>query len=253
MNTFISKQKTIEKCENDKFEDIRPIIDGIDDLFFVMDKNRVVTEVNKSTCKFFNKQPEELLGKHCFEIVHGTSSPWPDCPATKTYETKQSLTKEIIDPNCGVPLLITTSPLLDEQNELTHVIHVAKDMTAIKQTEMELHIAANLFDAISDSILVHDMDGKILFFNEAAYKTRGYTRDEFQKLHIQDLEKPDTPRFFWNSNETNDRQWRGYIRIGQFAQGQKSLAYRSTCPNNRVRRQKTGFKCDPGYFGTQES
>jgi PAS domain S-box-containing protein len=196
LNTYISKQKKLEKCKNTKFEETRAIIDGIDDLLFVMDKNRVITEVNKSTCQFFKKKPEELLGKHCFEIVHGTNSPWPDCPATKTYETKQSLTKEIIDPNCGVPFLVTTSPVLDEQSEVAQIIHIAKDITSIKQTEMERHLAASLFDAVSDSILVHDMGGKILFFNEAAYKTRGYTRDEFQGLCIQDLAKPGNPTFF---------------------------------------------------------
>ena len=62
--------------------------------------------------------------------------------------------------------------------------------------EIELHIAANLFDAASDSIIVHDLDGRLVYFNEAAYKTRGFTNEEFQALYIQDLEVPDNPRFF---------------------------------------------------------
>src|ERR1700690_3989915 len=161
-----------------------------------MDKNRIITEVNKTTCDFFNKKPEEMLGKYCFEIVHGTNCPLSDCPATKTFETKGSVTKEVNDPNLGIPLLITTSPILDEQGQITQIIHVAKDISAIKQAEMELHIAANLFDAVSDSILVHDSDGKILYFNETAYKTRGYSKDEFQRLSIQNLEAPGDPSFF---------------------------------------------------------
>jgi PAS domain S-box-containing protein len=61
---------------------------------------------------------------------------------------------------------------------------------------MEIHLAANFFDVASDSILVHDLDGRIVYFNESAHKTRGYTRDEFQRLSIKDLEVPDNPRFF---------------------------------------------------------
>jgi PAS domain S-box-containing protein len=76
------------------------------------------------------------------------------------------------------------------------VIHIAKDITEMKLAELEIHLAANLFDVASDSILVHDMDGRIVYFNESAYKTRGYTRDEFQRLSIKDLEVPDNPRFF---------------------------------------------------------
>jgi PAS domain S-box-containing protein len=161
-----------------------------------MDKNRVITEVNKSFCEAFKKKPEELLGKHCFEIVHGTDCIWANCPAEKTIKTKKVVTKEVNDPNLRIPLLVTTSPILDKNGEIERVIHIAKDITEMKLAEMEIQLAANLFDVASDSILVHDLDGRIVYFNESACKTRGYTRDEFQRLSIKDLEVPDNPRFF---------------------------------------------------------
>ncbi len=114
----ISKRSDEQEDREAKSDKIRAIIDGIGDLLFVMDKNRIITEVNKTTCEVFKKKPEEMLGKHCYEIVHGTDCPWPGCPATKTFETKQSVTKEINDPNLGIPLLVTTSPILDEQGEV---------------------------------------------------------------------------------------------------------------------------------------
>jgi PAS domain S-box-containing protein len=40
------------------------------------------------------------------------------------------------------------------------------------------------------------LEGRIVYFNEAAYRTRGYSEDEFQTLNISDLEVPDCPRFF---------------------------------------------------------
>ena len=182
--------------EKNKSNEIQVIFNGIADLIFVMDKNRVITKVNKATCDAFKKKPEELIGKYCYEIVHGTNCPWPNCPATKTFETKQTATEEVNDSNLGIPLLVTTSPILDEQGEVAQVIHIAKDITKIKLAEMEMHFSANLFDATSDSILVHDLDGRLVYFNDAAYKTRGYTREEFQALTIQDLEVPGNPRFF---------------------------------------------------------
>lgn len=136
-----------------------------------------------------------MIGRHCYEIVHGTEEPWCNCPATKSCQTKQTITEEVDDPNVGMPLLVTTSPVLDEQGEVAQIIHIAKDITKMKLAEMELHIAANLFGAASDSILVHDLEGKLVYFNEAAYKTTGYTRDEFQALTIRDL-SPGNPGFF---------------------------------------------------------
>ncbi len=186
----ITERKKLEKENEDKVLEMAKIMDSIGDLLFVMDADRRLVMVNKSTCDAFKKKPEELIGKHCYEIVHGTDKPWPDCPATKTFETKQTATGEVDDPHVGVPLLITTSPILDEKGEVTQIVHVAKDITKIKLAEMEMHIAANLFDAASDSILVHDLDGRIVYFNEAAHKLRGYSREEFQKLKITDLEAP---------------------------------------------------------------
>jgi PAS domain S-box-containing protein len=192
----ITSRKDQERAEKTRTDKIRGVMDGVGDLLFVMDKNRVITEVNKATCEVFKKKPEELIGKYCYEIVHGTSCPWPDCPAAETFETKQSVTKEIIDPDLGIPLLVTTSPILDEQGEIAQIIHIAKDITALKLAEMEVHISANLFEAASDSIMVHDLTGKLVYFNEAAYKTRGYTKQEFQTLNIQDIELPGDPKFF---------------------------------------------------------
>jgi PAS domain S-box-containing protein len=125
----IAKEKTRESTEVNK------ILDGIGDLLFVMDRNRVITRVNKSTCDALKKKPEDLIGKHCYEVVHGTSEPWPNCPAGKTFETKQTVTAEINDRNIGLPLLITTSPILDEKGELIQCVHIAKDITEQKKAE----------------------------------------------------------------------------------------------------------------------
>jgi PAS domain S-box-containing protein len=138
---IIHISKEINQCNNIAKEKIREsaevnkILDGIGDLLFVMDRNRVITRVNKSTCDVLKKKPEDLIGKYCYEVVHGTKEPWPNCPAGKTFETKQTNTVEINDPKLGLPLLITTSPILDEKGELVQCVHIAKDITEQKKTE----------------------------------------------------------------------------------------------------------------------
>jgi PAS domain S-box-containing protein len=72
-------------------------------------------------------------------------------------------------------------------SELAHGIRAAAKH---KQIQNKVYFAANLFDAVVDSILVHDFDGKIVFFNEEAHKLRGYSKEEFQELKVPDLEVP---------------------------------------------------------------
>lgn len=192
----MTNAKDRESAEKARPDEIHGIIDGIGDLLFVIDKNRVITRVNKATCEAFKKAPDEIIGRYCYEVVHGTKSPWCNCPATQTFETKQIVTEEVNDPHLGITSLVTTSPILDEQGEVEKIIHIAKDITKLKLAETELHIAANLFSEASDSIIVHDLDGRLIFFNESAHKSRGYTEDEFQSLTVKDLEVPGNPRFF---------------------------------------------------------
>jgi len=65
------------------------------------------------------------------------------------------------------------------------------DITERKQAEEELNFRAQLLGAATDSIFVHDFEGKIIYANEVAYKSRGYTREEFMKMNIRELAVPE--------------------------------------------------------------
>ncbi len=186
----ITKNKKIEEEKNKEVYEGTKILDDIGDLIFVMDKNRNITRVNKSTCDVLKKKPEDLIGKHCYDVVHRTNNPWQNCPAEKTFETKQTTTVEINDPNIGLPLLITTSPILDEQGDLIQCVHVAKDITKQKKVEEALKKSEEEFSSLFDNMLngfaycqmKFDATGKPVDFvylqiNQAFEKITGLKRD----------------------------------------------------------------------------
>jgi len=73
-------------------------------------------------------------------------------------------------------------------NLLSRAIHYAIKR---KHIEEELKIKAQLLNAATDSIFVHDFDGNFIYVNEAAYKIRGYTRDELMSLNLHELDLPE--------------------------------------------------------------
>ena len=73
------KEKTREFTEGNK------ILDGIGDLLFVMDKNRIIMRVNKSTCDALKKEPEDLIGKHCYEVLNGNGCCLLELPSKKDF------------------------------------------------------------------------------------------------------------------------------------------------------------------------
>ncbi len=68
---------------------------------------------------------------------------------------------------------------------------IVHDITERKRLEVELAMKAQLLDLSSDSIFVVDGEGNFQYANEAAYKTRGYSREELLNTPLADLDTPE--------------------------------------------------------------
>jgi len=137
IGTLMERKKAEEEIRR-KSEEWKKTFDAITDFVFIVDKDYRLERVNRALCNALKKEPEELIGKRCFEVLHGTDKPWPNCPHKKTLVTKKATTEEIFDPNLGVPLLITNSPILLDNDELIGAVHIVKDITERKRMEDEL-------------------------------------------------------------------------------------------------------------------
>jgi signal transduction histidine kinase len=85
-----------------------------------------------------------MIGKTCYEIYHETGSPVSNCPHQITMRTGKTAVEEIILPEKGTYLEVTTSPVFDEGGAVTATVHVARDITERKKMEEQLMIADRL-------------------------------------------------------------------------------------------------------------
>jgi PAS domain S-box-containing protein len=69
-------------------------------------------------------------------------------------------------------------------------VSAVMDITARKKQEEQVRILSSLFELASDAIFVCDTEGKIVYFNEATYKTAGYTKEEMAKLSLYEFCSP---------------------------------------------------------------
>jgi len=60
-----------------------------------------------------------------------------------------------------------------------------------KRLENQLEFDAHLFDAATDSIMVHDLDGNCVYVNEAAYRSHGYGKEELMGINLYQLNAPE--------------------------------------------------------------
>lgn len=123
------------------------IFDAITDLVFIQDTDFTIIKANKSLLKSLDLKEKDVVGKKCYEVLHKSDKPWPCCPNEKTKADCKAHTERVNDSNIGIPLLITTSPLLDEKGRLIGNVHIAKDISGIEKTEKELTESKKNLDA----------------------------------------------------------------------------------------------------------
>ena len=112
--------------------------DAIQDIITIQDKDMRIVKANKAAHDILQIEPGELVGKFCYEVFRGTSQPCQHCPELETFKDIQHHEANITHENLGKIFHVTSSPIFDERDEFTHIIHIAKDITEHKKMEREL-------------------------------------------------------------------------------------------------------------------
>lgn len=116
----------------------RRTFDAIPDMIFILDKDFNIILANQACLKNLKKSYQEIIGSKCHQLMHCSAQPWPHCPNVKLQQDLRVHTEEVDDPKVGLPLLVTTSPILNEKGEFIGSVHIAKDISERKKMEKEL-------------------------------------------------------------------------------------------------------------------
>jgi PAS domain S-box-containing protein len=140
----ISKRKKMEKDIRQAAEEWRETFDSITDAVSIHSNDFRLCRVNRAFADRFGMSPHQIVGKHCYEIVHGTKEPVPGCPHRETLHTGRPAGAEFLESENGICLELSTSPIFDERGEVTGTIHIARDITERKQQSLQLMLTDRL-------------------------------------------------------------------------------------------------------------
>ena len=118
--------------------------DSITDLVSIHDTEFNIIRANMAFVKYFGLHPREVIGKKCYEVIHGTDSPVAGCPHKITLDENRPVTKEILDPKTNRVFLVSTFPFYSPDGELLGSVHIAKDVTEEKEKEMRFIMTERL-------------------------------------------------------------------------------------------------------------
>ena len=102
---------------------------------WLLDKEMRIVVANTATQRLFGKDLQDVKGHHCWEIVHGSDKPVPECPVTRS---KRTLRRESMELHVGDQWHeITADPVISDNGTLIGFVHIVSTITERKKLEAE--------------------------------------------------------------------------------------------------------------------
>jgi diguanylate cyclase (GGDEF)-like protein/PAS domain S-box-containing protein len=199
----ISARKLAQQSMSELAAQWQATFDAITDAVMLLNREQRILRSNRAMQTLFQLSEKELAGKFCWEVVHGSPGPIPQCPFQRMLKT---LRRESLDLfREGRWLDITVDPVFDEHGSLLAVIHIIRDATERKLAEaalLESKMAAESYLNIAAEIIISlDKYGNVTHLNESGHHLLGYEQEELIGRNwfdtcLREAEKADLKRFF---------------------------------------------------------
>lgn len=137
---WLQSQLSLEKDKNTlraEYEQMarewQTTFDSISDPLWLLDAEFKIIRCNVASAHFTGTSQSNLIGRHCWELVHNTMEPIPSCPVLMMQNTKAKAQLELEFGDKW--LLVSVDPILDEKENIIGAVHVIHDITKRKAAE----------------------------------------------------------------------------------------------------------------------
>ncbi len=131
----VTEHKQAEKEIKDSATRWNNTFDAISDIVCVISKEHEFLEINASGLKLLNIPKEDIIGKKCYELIHGADSPIPICPCNAVLETHKPEFVEYEDN--GRYYMLSAWPIESGSGKVLSFVHIIADITDKKTAEDE--------------------------------------------------------------------------------------------------------------------
>ncbi|QLA16976.1 PAS domain-containing protein [Desulfolutivibrio sulfoxidireducens] len=107
--------------------------DAVPDLIALIDTNHRILRVNRAMAEKLGCSFANIVGRHCYELVHGLPTPPSYCPHVKLMASGKEERCEVFEPRLGCTFDVTVTTLRDASGNIRGSVHVMHDITERKR------------------------------------------------------------------------------------------------------------------------
>ena len=227
----ITERKRAEESLRESEELLRAVINADPNCIFLKDDNGRYLVVNEAVAALHSTTPEYMLRKTDADYLDNSLTT-PEQVERFRRDDQDIIARErprfIPQESFALPdgttrWFQTNKVPVFVEGKGTCVLGVAVDITERRKAEEALRESEEryraLFEQAADAVVVVDAQtGELLEFNDRAHEQLGYTRDEFQKLTIADIEVIESPEEVVGHLEKIVKRGRGAFETKQRAE-----------------------------------
>jgi diguanylate cyclase (GGDEF)-like protein/PAS domain S-box-containing protein len=178
----ITRRKLAEQAlQREKAIYQRTLLDNFPFAVWIKDTQSRFLSVNRGFAQIFGfNHPDELVGKTDFDIAPDHLAAGYVADDLKVLASRQNQHVEELILTQGALRWFETykAPVMDADGEILGSVGFARDITARKLAEENLHLAASVFSHAREGIMITKPDGAIIDVNIAFTRITGYSREE---------------------------------------------------------------------------
>jgi PAS domain S-box-containing protein len=165
--------------------------DTVPDPIFLLDNDYSIRRCNQATANLLGLDFHAILGRPCYEVLHGRSEPLANCPHRRMLESGKNERADVEEPRLGRIFDATATPLRDAKGILKGSVHVLRDVTERKRVEEQLRQAQKM-EAIGQLAggVAHDFNNLLMAIIGYSDLLLARLRDgDHLRKHIQEIKK----------------------------------------------------------------
>jgi PAS domain S-box-containing protein len=160
----ITERKLAEEALQKSGLEWQTTFNAITDAVFLLDDRGRIIRHNRAFETFTGKPADEIDGRYCYDVMHGTASPVEGCPNVKAQKSRQRESIELKIGNRWV--IVAVDPIIAENGNFSGAVHLLIDITERKRAEEALNQARRKLNMLN-SITFSDIQNAI--FSLAGY------------------------------------------------------------------------------------
>ena len=162
------------------------IFNSVTDPFVIYDRDYHILQVNPAFATTFQRPPEQLLGRRCYEVLYNRLEICDNCHVKEVFATGEPRAREMfltLPDGSQRHFEVHSYPVKDNHGRVIQAFEHSQDITERRNLEEQLKTSEEKYRTIvemaREGIFILDYKARITFANNCLAQMLGYAPEEF--------------------------------------------------------------------------